>query len=462
MEVPETNDAPPPPFQAAASDETPPSQARGTSDALPEYEPSKTSRSKRNIITERVFTLDNNKGKSWAFLKVNSRGSTHSTPSFFQGDLISGTVELDLEKTESFLAITLEVRGESLAVGQEPIPFYSEVLPLWSSNSNHPGPTSPKLKGEYIWPYSVKLPDKIAVPSVPKGPTMDYSLPPITERASPAYLEYKIIVTFKRGLLRANSTLVTLFAYLPRITPLACSSLRQLAYQENNTPPPPKIDPEGWHDLGSKSVTGIVFETRQVDVSAVFFLAKPLSYTRGLFIPFSLTLSCPDTQALDLFTGRGSLDIKLNRSLSVGATASQAKVPGQRTDTTFHITVAEGIYWLADGNVLDSETRRLEGEIPLKPDLKPTFVFPNVTVKYTVTFALTVAGFVVLSNNGEAPVYEQEVEITTLMPPGAVPRSRSVVVVNNEGQSSGNYDVSIGVLTQANQRFIHLGHHGMG
>lgn len=75
-----------------------------------------------------------------------------------------------------------------------------------------------------------------------------------------------------------------------------------------------------------------------------------------------------------------------------------------------------------------------------------------------------VPGFVVLSNNGAAPVYEQEIEVATLMPTGAAPRSRSAMVMNNnngEGQGSGNYDVSIGVLTQANQRFIHLGHHGM-
>lgn len=75
-----------------------------------------------------------------------------------------------------------------------------------------------------------------------------------------------------------------------------------------------------------------------------------------------------------------------------------------------------------------------------------------------------VPGFVVLSNNGAAPVYEQEIEIATLMPGGAAPRSRSTTATNNngEGQGPGNYDVSIGVLTQANQRFIHLGHHGMG
>lgn len=77
-------------------------------------------------------------------------------------------------------------------------------------------------------------------------------------------------------------------------------------------------------------------------------------------------------------------------------------------------------------------------------------------------FALTAPGFVVLSNSGEVPVYEQEVEIATLMPPGAVPQSRSAIVNPDVGSSSGNYDVSIGVLTQANQRFIHMGHHGLG
>lgn len=94
-------------------------------------------------------------------------------------------------------------------------------------------------------------------------------------------------------------------------------------------------------------------------------------------------LSCLDTQALDLFTARGSLDIKLKRSLHVGTTATQGKSPSQRTDngSAFESTAGEGVYWPADGNVPNSESRRLEGEIMLKPDLKPTFVFPNVTVK---------------------------------------------------------------------------------
>lgn len=446
------------------------------SEALPGYESRPPQLTRRRTVVERVFTLDTNKGKPWAFLKVNSRNSsssssssTHNTPNFLEGDLITGTVELELEKPDSFIAITLEVRGESLAVGQEPIPFYSETVPLWSlnptSSQSQQGPTSSKLKGNYVWPYSVKLPDKVTIPSPSKGATTsEYSLPPsFTERASPAYLEYKITVTFRRGFLRSNSTLVTLFSYLPRITPPTCSSLRQLAYEENSAPPPPKIDPEGWHDLGPKSVTGIVFETRQVDVSAIFFLAKPLSYTRGTFVPFSLTLSCLDTQALDLFTGRGSLNINLKRSLHVGSTATQGKSSGQRTDTVFSSIVGEGIFWPAEGNIPNSESRRLEGEIALKPELKPTFVFPNVTVKYAVTFALVVPGFVVLSNNGVAPMYEQEIEIATLMPAGAAPRSRSTMATNSgNGEGSGNYDVSIGVLIQANQRFLHLGHHGMG
>lgn len=110
-------DAPPPPFHADDdhhdNDSAAPHPSLQTSEALPGYEPSSKAQSqpRRRTVVERVFTLDTSKGKPWAFLKVNSRNSSSSqnAPSFFEGDLVTGTVELELEKPDSFVAIILEV-----------------------------------------------------------------------------------------------------------------------------------------------------------------------------------------------------------------------------------------------------------------------------------------------------------------------------------------------------------------
>ncbi|KAF8574231.1 hypothetical protein K439DRAFT_1399203 [Ramaria rubella] len=419
-------------------------------------------------VTERVYTLETAKKQPWAFLKVNSRGGrVTSVPLVLQGEPITGTVELDLEKTEHIQEVVIETRGESLAVGQEPMLFLTQETTLWSTTMGDPGNPSvgvngsPKLKGKYVWPFSITLPDKVTVSAVEKGPTSVHPLPPaFSERASPSYLEYKIIVTFRRGRFRVDNTLSTSLAYVPRSRPPPASELRQLAYQENSAAPGPKVDPEGWESLGTKSVTGTVFDSREVEVACVFHLAKPLSYARGTTIPFVLTLSCSDRQALDLFAARGSLAINLTRSLFMGADATDEN-RNSRSNNTFTNDVGQGVYWPAPDDNTESETRKLEGEIPVHQELKPSFFFPRMVVKYHVSFALAARGFVVTSNEGVAPIFSREVEIATVIAPGPAPRSRIPIDrLKGDSQNHENYDVSIGMLTGANQRFLH--HHGFG
>ena len=67
--------------------------------------------------------------------------------------------------------------------------------------------TSSKLAGNLTWPFSITLPKEAAVAEKEKGPTKMYPLPPtFSERASAAYIDYKIIVTVKRGAFKVNQT----------------------------------------------------------------------------------------------------------------------------------------------------------------------------------------------------------------------------------------------------------------
>ena len=103
-----------------------------------------------------------------------------------------------------------------------------------------------------------------------------------------------------------------------------------------------------------------------------------------------LTLSCSDRQALDLFSGRGSLIISLVRILRMGAhTTDEDEGNLARSDNTFTSNVGKGIYWPSEDENLQSETRKLIGEIPVTVDLMPSFMFPRVAIRVRAP----VAGF---------------------------------------------------------------------
>ncbi|KIJ38696.1 hypothetical protein M422DRAFT_258566 [Sphaerobolus stellatus SS14] len=324
-------------------------------------------------------------------------------------------------------------------------------------------PSSPKLKGDYVWPFTLTLPEKVKAPTVPGGPLEDYRLPPnFSERAAPCYLEYKIRVKLRRGKLRIDNVLFASFAYLPRIRPVPSSELRQLAYREESRAPGPDIDINGWCNLGTSSITGTIFESRPVTASCTFYLTEPLSYTRGTSIPFYIQLQSSDRQALDLFSSRGSLTIALARTLymqSAATSVEDSRSSANKTNKVFTSVVGQAIYWPTDDNDLNSATRTLEGEIPIRVDLKPSFVFPNISIKYHVSFFISAPGFTATAEGSEPvnlPLFNHEVEIASILPTGPVPRSR--IPAAELKKNEGNYDVSIGMLTAANQRFIHYMH----
>lgn len=96
----------------------------------------------------------------------------------------------------------MKVRAGTTAVGQEEEIFLSLKETLWSSEG--PAKTTGKLKGKHEWPFEFALPKEVEVVG-PQGKRGFYQLPPsFSERASPAYLDYRIIVTIKRGMLKVN------------------------------------------------------------------------------------------------------------------------------------------------------------------------------------------------------------------------------------------------------------------
>jgi hypothetical protein len=84
-------------------------------------------------------------------------------------------------------------------VGQDEFQFLNNESELWNGGS------SGKLKGKMTWPFSIAIPEKVEAVVEEKGPKSLHRTPPtFTERASPAYIDYKLSVTVKRGMFKVN------------------------------------------------------------------------------------------------------------------------------------------------------------------------------------------------------------------------------------------------------------------
>jgi hypothetical protein len=156
---------------------------------------------------EHVLALEN-KGRPWLTLRVQrSHASAPSQlPIFFDGEEVCGVVEVDLAKPESAKAVTIALLAGTTQVGQEELRFLELTHELWPgarSSSSSGG----KLSGKLAWPFALRLPETVRASEVEKGPESDHKAPPsFSERAGAGYIDYKVVVTVRRGALRVNQT----------------------------------------------------------------------------------------------------------------------------------------------------------------------------------------------------------------------------------------------------------------
>jgi hypothetical protein len=66
----------------------------------------------RRELTTHETTANTSKGTPWLTLKVRSRARNPTQlPQFWEGDTITGSVDLDLQKPESIVGVTISVRN---------------------------------------------------------------------------------------------------------------------------------------------------------------------------------------------------------------------------------------------------------------------------------------------------------------------------------------------------------------
>jgi hypothetical protein len=90
-------------------------------------------------------------------------------------------------------------------VGQEEELFLDITESVWTPAS----PSEGKVVGQHAFPFSITIPRDVNVAPVPKAAPKSFLLPPtFSERASPAYIDYRLFVTVRRGRLRVNKQCV--------------------------------------------------------------------------------------------------------------------------------------------------------------------------------------------------------------------------------------------------------------
>ncbi|KAH7928056.1 hypothetical protein BV22DRAFT_1005674 [Leucogyrophana mollusca] len=435
--------------------------------APPQYHSSQHASS---VLNEHTVSLETSlgSGKKWLQLVVASRAASPTAlPAFYAGDVITGHADMDVAKSESIKAITVKVTAGTTSVGQEEQLFLNIEKVLWDpSVPLSDGTKISKFgKGHYSWPFEITLPSSVEV--VDQKVKKELPLPAsVTGRASPAYIDYKIILTVKRGALRVNQTLVTNFAYVPATHPDPPSPMIQKAYKENLPLVGPDGDPEGWHVLPPIQLKGTLFDSKSVDVSCTATLAKPLSYPRGAAFPLFITFTSDDPHALDLLSTPSSIRLLLIKSLATGSDATNEDVERPADGSNFFFeTVARAVFWPPNSDsggpgAMSSQggTRSLWGEVDVKRAIPPSFFFPRFTIRYTLELQPFVAPGFVPTSPISGPLIKQRVTVTSLRTRGVNPRSHAPPEYVQE--QAVDYNNSVGLLENGNQRFYH--HSGAG
>ncbi|KAI0255040.1 hypothetical protein BJV78DRAFT_1359029 [Lactifluus subvellereus] len=341
---------------------------------------------------EHQYPLINGKG-NWLTLIVTSRSpSPRYLPMFIGTDVVNGFVELDLTKPENIREVTITIKGETTQLTQEPHVFLEMSRILVQSSG--------KLAGKHSHPFSFNLPNDVTVDE--SNWAMVYPLPPKFHEKGILYIDYKIIVTVRRGKFSLDNSLVTNIVYLPETIAEPPSALREQSYINDIPLAPPSEDPRGWKLLPLvESVGTIVPDTT---MTAQLAIATPLSFALGTPIPLYLELHASD----GLF-GSHPIDVRLVRTL----------VTRSLTGGVRKLDIARARFWEAPGS--SAQSIKLMGEITIGRRLTPTFDFSKCSVRYSVVLYPRR----VPEQTEYQPLVSEEVLLTLRNAPGISPRSKA-------------------------------------
>ncbi|KAJ7031300.1 hypothetical protein C8F04DRAFT_701302 [Mycena alexandri] len=423
---------------------------------LPDQSPPSPPRTRSPTRSLRAFTSDllNKSGKPWATLSLLGDAEHSKTvPVFVEGSPVTGEVRLDLESGDAIHAVLLSLRGQIItgATPSEMVTFVDLPITLWSRSMGDPrkpgvgGKWSQKLRGEYVWPFSISLPPTVTLPAAVGRAEEVFRLPQtFFERHTRGQIEYEVTVRFTRTKLRSDHRLSAPINYMPVSRPGPPSRLRQLAYQQHTALLGPDSDPEGWHTLPSVTARGKLLSTsRTVEAKCRLSLATPLCYTRGSSIPCALVIECNDPQALTLLASPESAVLRLRRSVRFHG---GEKTVAHHGDVTTKLVWKEELdhselasWWPAADRALETDStdaiaihayrRMLKGEIHLRADLMTSSAIAHFRIEYSVVlFPFDAPGYESLDHE---PLVIEPVEIASEYAHGPAPLQYSSPLITS-------------------------------
>ncbi|KZT58591.1 hypothetical protein CALCODRAFT_482216 [Calocera cornea HHB12733] len=383
-------------------------------------------------------------------LRCKSRAKVAShKPVWFDGDVIEGGVQLMLHKATHVEEVIFRVRGRIAPpeTGRPDI-FWSTAETLWKAPADCSSPRSPVSKlfrsqdlpaGNHHWPIALQLPLQVRVDTVSGWKSLP--LPPSFRKQHPsALLEYEIMITAYRGILREAYTLIVPFVFLPRSSPqyplgrvhpsmgtlligpadettsfdsTHTSSSLTSAFSATSTSPITPLTPntpEYYISLETqhRSVEGTVFSIRPVTVDIRVLFRAPLIYARNTPIVCTIVLQSSDPMALDLLAAPDSIRIQLEQKVTVAGdqvwndVLETGTVQFRRHETVSSpISPAGGI-----------RTKTLQGIVHVPRETKPTFSFITFVLEHVLSLQFSPACFT--PTDGKAiPKINQSIQIVT-------------------------------------------------
>ncbi|KAI9463276.1 hypothetical protein BJY52DRAFT_1254315 [Lactarius psammicola] len=366
-----------------------------------------------SLRTQHRYTLQGTKSnvRPWLSLLLTSRSpKPELLPLYVGKDIISGVVELDLSKPETIREVRITVclfpshlrsnastacklKGASTQLTQESSTFLEISRTL--------ARPSGKLSGQASYPFKFVLPDDVTI--YESNWAMVYPVPPKFQEKGIVYIDYKIVVTVRRGRFSADNSLASDFCYLPETTAERPSILREQAYL-NPTPsdiPTPTLDPGGWKLLPPVKANLIPNTTVTLQLS----IANPLSFAIGTPIPLFLEVRNGGVTSFH----PESIDIRLVRALITRGLSGGVR----------KIDMARAVLWPAQGTSLHST--KLWGEILVEKFLTPSFDFSNCSVRYSIALYPRHTP----DKSEPEPLLSEEVLVTLHKAAGVVPRSQA-------------------------------------
>ncbi|KAF9048576.1 hypothetical protein BJ165DRAFT_1032323 [Panaeolus papilionaceus] len=272
------------------------------------------------------------------------------------------------------------------------------------------------------------LPKEITTPSrkVHLGDT--YMLPQtLTDFETGTNVTYEVILQLVWGPFHPDDELIMPLGFIPIIRPPTLPMMCQRAYLNDLPLDSPFEDPQSWHSLAPVEIMrGVDGNHLRKPVVCTLFLAKPLSYTRGSFIPLFISVDGGAKGIVDVLTSLPAFPVCLLQRSIIGAHLAGEELPSSAwkvvKDASNMAVWRSNI--LSDAGIrhgTGAHQRTLHGELHLPADLNPTTHIFNFQIEYAVAlFPMHNTGSV---STGKRSLVIQPINVATSYAAGPQPKS---------------------------------------